>query len=102
MGASKKLLVGAPAPRSIKRQPLAATAAPSARHIAGTAVPSAAQRRRRPRCCSAQRPAHSPNCSSLLQRQWHCVHRGWSQKSKWDLQTIPMTQYLLLDVKCKG
>ena len=25
-----------------------------------------------------------------------------SQESKWDLQPIPMTQYLLLDVYCKG
>ena len=25
----------------------------------------------------------------------------WSQESKWDLQPIPMTQYLLLDVYCK-
>ena len=82
MGASKKLLVGAPAPHSIKRQPLAATAAPSARHIAGAAAPSAAQRRRCPRRCSAQRPAHSPNCSPLLQRQWHCVHHGWVKAAK--------------------
>ena len=29
-----------------------------------------------------------------------CVR--WSQESKWDLQPIPMTQYLLLDVYCKG
>ena len=43
-GASEKHLVGTPAPRSIKHQPLAATAAPSARHIAGAAAPSADQR----------------------------------------------------------
>ena len=29
-----------------------------------------------------------------------CVR--WSQESRWDLQPIPMTQYLLLDVHCKG
>ena len=29
-----------------------------------------------------------------------CVR--WSQESKWDLQPIPMAQYLLLDVYCKG
>ena len=29
-----------------------------------------------------------------------CVR--WSQESTWDLQPIPMTQYLLLDVYCKG
>ena len=29
-----------------------------------------------------------------------CVR--WSQESKWDLQPIPMTQYLLLDVYCKA
>ena len=28
-----------------------------------------------------------------------CVR--WSQESKWDLQPIPMTQYLLMDVYCK-
>ena len=47
-GASAQLLVGALAPRSIKRQHLAAAAAPSARHMAGAAAPSAGQRRRRP------------------------------------------------------
>ena len=30
---------------------------------------------------AAQRPARSPNCSSLLQRQWHCVHRGYAMPS---------------------
>ena len=29
-----------------------------------------------------------------------CVR--WSQESKWDLQLIPMTQYLLMDVYYKG
>ena len=29
-----------------------------------------------------------------------CVR--WYHESKWDLQPIPMTQYLLLDVYCKG
>ena len=37
-------------------------------------------------------------CSSTVLRV--CVR--WSQESKWDLQPIPMTQYLLLDVYCKG
>ena len=38
-------------------------------------------------------------------RRWITVPRvcvWWSQESKWDLQPIPMTQYLLLDVCCKG
>ena len=36
-------------------------------------------------------------CSSTVPRV--CVQ--WSQESKWDLQPIPMTQYLLMDVYCK-
>ena len=38
-------------------------------------------------------------------RRWSTVPRvcaRWSQELKWDLQPIPMTQYLLLDVYCKG
>ena len=31
---------------------------------------------------------------------WACVR--WSQESKWDVQPISMTQYLLLDVYCKA